>query len=84
MTTEKGQTVSVGSTGGLGAAPTPLWHRWRIRKEHPDGMFSCCEYTAPFPVAASTVAHAPSVQRWLDGCRINDIYHPEPESSPNQ
>lgn len=63
--------------------PTALHHRWRIRKELPDGMFSCCEYNAPFPVPASTVARAPSVQRWLDGCRIDDIYHPEPESLPN-
>ena len=67
----------------FGEKRTELHHRWRIRKELPDGMFSCCEYNAPFPVAAATVAHAPSVQRWLAGCRIDDIYHPEPESSPN-
>jgi hypothetical protein len=81
---KNGQAPSVGTGDGFSVKRHELHHRWRIRKELPDGMFSCCEYNAPFPVTASTVASAPSVQRWLDGCRIDDIYHPEPESSLNK
>jgi hypothetical protein len=54
-----------------------FFHRWRIRKEWPDGMFSCCEYNSPVPCLASTAVNAPSVQRWLNGARVDDVYHPE-------
>ena len=64
-----------------------LHHCWNIRKELADGMFSSCRYNSHFPVTASMAAHAPSVQEWLAGCRIDDIYpvatvsNPLPDSS---
>lgn len=53
------------------------FHRWRIRKELPDGMFSCCEYNGRVPVTAEHVLNAPSVREWLGTDKLDEIYHPE-------
>ena len=54
-----------------------LFHRWRVRKELPDGMFSACEYNSPMKTSASAVANAPSVKEWLGTDKLDAIYHPE-------
>lgn len=28
----------------------PKFHRWRVRKEWPEGGYSCCEYNSPINV----------------------------------
>ena len=59
----------------------PRFHRWRIRKELPDGMFTCCEFNARVPMTAEDVRTSPAVIEWLGNDRIDDIYHPEPENA---
>lgn len=60
------------------AEKRPEFHRlWRIRKQHPDGMFSCVEYTASRPVSAQTACKSPAVQKWLAGAPIDSVYHPD-------
>lgn len=70
-----GVTVAdVGSTALLGSGS---FHRWRIRKELPDGFFTFCDYNATLPVTAESVSQAPSVLRWLGSDRLDAIYHPD-------
>lgn len=59
------------------AGSAPSFYRWRIRKELPDGMFSCCEYNGREPVTAEHVRNAPSVREWLGTDKLDEIYHPE-------
>lgn len=69
--------AGVGPNCAEATGSAPAFHRWRIRKELPDGMFSCCEYNAPFPVTAEHVRTAPSVVEWLGKDTLDEIYHPQ-------
>lgn len=72
-------TAEAGDCGrsSLAHGSAPSFHRWRIRKELPDGMFSCCEYNGREPVTAEHVRNAPSVREWLGTDKLDEIYHPE-------
>lgn len=74
----EGRSPDVGTSAWFCEEPKAMYHHWRIRKELKDGMFTACDYNGPVPVTAATVAAAPSVQRWLAGDRIDEIYHPKP------
>ena len=60
-----------------GSASAPRFHRWRIRKELPDRMFTCCEYNGRIPVTAEHALASPSVREWLGSDKLDEIYHPE-------
>lgn len=57
---------------------SPKFHRWRIRKELPDGLKSSCEYQSHCgPVTATQVLSDSTIRQWLGNDKVSKIYHPQ-------